>query len=134
MFTRRINAMKITFKHNGNFDKLDEYFKKSIRISKFKNISDIADECIKELAKATPKKTGKTSRSWEYEITREIGRTRLIISNSNVVDGVNIAFLIDIGHATSSGKWIEGEEYIEPVVRNIYNNILNNAWKELKRL
>lgn len=126
--------MKITFKHNGNFDKLDEYFKKSIRISKFKNISDIADECIKELAKATPKKTGKTSRSWEYEITREIGRTRLIISNSNVVDGVNIAFLIDIGHATSSGKWIEGEEYIEPVVRNIYNNILNNAWKELKRL
>lgn len=126
--------MKISFKHNGNFDKLDEYFKKSIRISKFKNISDIADECIKELAKATPKKTGKTSRSWEYEITREIGRTRLIISNSNVVDGVNIAFLIDIGHATSSGKWIEGEEYIEPVVRNIYNNILNNAWKELKRL
>lgn len=127
-------APMITFKNKGNFQKLDDYFKKSIKITKIKKINIVAEECIRLLSEATPKDTGLTATSWKYEIKDEKNKKVLSILNTNVIDDVNIAFLLDIGHVTSNGFWIEGRHYIEPAVRDAYNKILNNTWKELKRL
>lgn len=124
----------ITFKNKGKFQKLDVYFKKSIEITKTKKINIVAEECIRLLSEATPRDTGLTASSWKYEIRDEKNRKVLSISNTNVVDGTNIAFVLDIGHVTNNGVWIEGRHYIEPAVRDAYNKILNNTWKELKRL
>lgn len=124
----------IVFRQKGNFQKLEKFLRKSTQITKFKNIDIIAEECIRLLSEATPKDTGVTSNSWGYEIIYENKKRTLIIHNTNILEGINIAFLIDIGHATENGIWIEGVNYIEPVVRETYNQILNNTWEELKKL
>ncbi len=124
----------IYIKQKGGFKKLDRYLRKSSRITKVQNIGSIAEECIKQLTVVTPKDTSNTALSWGYEIVTSRYETKLIIFNTNMVDGKSIAFLLDVGHATGTGYWIEGQHYIEPVVRDSYNKILNKTWKELERL
>ena len=124
----------IKFKQKGNLQQLDNFFKKSIDITKVKNVIPIIEECIQKLKDVTPKDSGITASSWQYEIKNSRNKKQIIISNTNTVDGINVAFVIDVGHATSSGSWVQGKNYIRPVVIESYNKILNNTWKELKRL
>lgn len=124
----------IKIKQKGDFSNLDKYFKKSVKITKVDNITIIAQRCIDRLKEVTPKDTGLTAESWEYSIINNKNNTILEISNTNVQKGVKIALILDIGHATSNGAWIQGKNYIEPVVRSAYNEILNNTWKELTKL
>lgn len=126
--------MGVTIKGKGDFKKLDEFLKKSIEITKFENITPIAEACIRNLKMATPKDSGLTASSWGYEIKTTKNARKLTIYNSNVVDGVNIAFVIDVGHLTTSGYWISGKQYIQPNIIEALNTILRNTWKELNRL
>lgn len=124
----------IKFSQKGSFQKLDNFFKKSVDITKVKKVIPIIEECIQKLKEATPKDSGITASSWQYEIKSSRNKKQITISNTNTVDGINVAFLIDVGHATTSGSWVQGKNYIRPVVIESYNKILNNTWKELKRL
>lgn len=124
----------IRIKQKGNFSNLDNYLKKTLKVVKIQNIVPIAEECIRNLKDATPKDSGVTADSWSYDIQTGKNSKILTIYNSNVVNGANIAFIIDVGHVTTSGNWVEGKDYIEPEVFAAFNKILNNTWKELKRL
>lgn len=124
----------IKIKQKGNFENLDKFLKKSLKIIKIDNIVPIAEECMQKLKEATPKDSGLTADSWSYEITNTQYKKILTIYNSNVVNGVNIAFVIDVGHISNGGHWVEGKDYIEPEVLGAFNKILNNTWKELKGL
>ena len=88
---------------------------------------------VEALASATPKDTGLTANSWEYEITTEAdGTIKLIWSNNNLVDGwANVAILIQYGHATRNGSWVEGIDYINPAMRPIFERIAKDAWEEV---
>ena len=124
----------IKIKVKGNFDKVDSYFKKSRKISKFNNIQIIADNCLEALKRATPKDTGLTAKSWNYEIIEEGNENKIAFNNTNIQNGVNIALLLEYGHGTPSGTWVEGKEFIAPTIQKALLDAIDQACKEMRRL
>ena len=124
----------IKIKSKGDWDRTDRFFKKSVKITKIKNIKILAEECIERLKDATPKDSGVTAESWSYEIVKSKNKNSLYIINSNIQNGVKIALILEVGHATIDGRWVEGKNFIEPITQEAYNKILSDTWKELKRL
>jgi hypothetical protein len=92
-----------------------------------------AKECIEALKSATPKDTGKTADSWSYNITRKNGKSVLSFYNSNIQNGVKIAVILQYGHATKSGTWIEGKDYINPSLLPIFERLTESAWEEVSK-
>lgn len=123
----------IEFKHKGNFRKTDGFLKNL----KYFSIDQILDyygqKGVEALKATTPVDTGKTASSWHYEIVKEDGKTSVVWKNSNIKDWVNVAVIIQYGHATSSGSWVEGIDYINPALQPIFNQIAEDAWNEIRR-
>jgi len=124
----------LKLRNKGNWDRTDKFFRKSVKITKIENITLLAERCIERLKEATPKDSGITADSWSYEIDRTKNKGSLYITNSNIQNGVKVVLLIEFGHATSSGSWVEGKNFIAPIAEEAYNSILSDTWKEMKRL
>lgn len=124
----------LKIKTKGNWDRTDKFFKKSVKITKIEDITTLAERCIERLKEATPKDSGLTAESWSYEIVKDRGKKTLYITNSNVQNGIKIALLLEFGHATTGGTWVEGQNFIGPITQEEYNKILSETWKELNRL
>lgn len=88
---------------------------------------------VEALKNATPVATGKTADSWYYEIEKGDGFVRLNFNNSNVVDGQNVAILIQYGHGTKNGGYVVGRDYINPALRPIFDEMADSAWKEISK-
>lgn len=118
----------IQFKQKGNFKTLDNFFKKASNVINMSIIKNYCDEGIKALKLATPKDTGLTSESWSYEITRKSGLITISFLNSNINEGVPIAIILQFGHATKNGGWVEGIDYINPAIKPIFEKIADDSW------
>ena len=79
---------------------------------------------------ATPKDTGKTSESWRYEIIRRDNTVSIQFFNDNVQNGCPIAIILQYGHATRNGSWVEGRDYINPAIRPVFDRMRDELWKE----
>lgn len=129
--------MKINFEHKGNFNHLEKFLTKNLHIKPL--IRPILEKYgrrgVELLKEATPKDTGKTSESWYYEIVEDgKGNYQIVWSNSNVVDDwANIAVLLQYGHATRNGGFVKGIDYINPAIEKAFNNLAEEAWKEVIR-
>lgn len=88
---------------------------------------------VDALASATPMDTGETALSWYYEIIQEPGRVRLAFCNSHIENFVPIAVILQYGHATRNGGWVEGRDYINPVIQPIFDEIADKMWKEVTK-
>lgn len=88
---------------------------------------------VEALRNATPVDTGLTASSWYYEITNENGRAVIEYHNSNVNNHVNIALILQYGHGTGTGGWVEGRDYINPALQPIFDQFAEEAWKEVSR-
>lgn len=124
----------ITIRQKGNFKKIDSYLTKSLKISKMSGAEEIIYKCIEKLKQVTPVETGLTAESWNYTIEKKQKTTLITINNTNIQNGVNIALILEYGHGTQNGTWIEGKNYIAPVVFDAYQEILNEAWEGVKKL
>lgn len=124
----------IKIKSKGDWEKTDKFFKKSIKITKIDNLDLLAERCIERLKESTPKDSGLTAKSWDYEIIKRKNKNTLYIVNTNIQNGTKIALILEFGHATTDGRWIEGKNYIGPATLEAYNEILNDTWKEMKKL
>lgn len=91
-------------------------------------------EGVAALASATPVDSGLTANSWSYEIVRANGTVTINFKNSNIQNGVPIAIILQLGHATGTGGWVQGRDYINPAVRPIFDRIANDAWREVTKL
>ena len=89
---------------------------------------------VQRLTEATPIETGTTAYSWKYEISKEPGRYVLTFSNSNVQNGVNIAYILQMGHGTRQGGYVRGVDYINPALQPIFDDIANGIFKEVANL
>lgn len=103
-------------KENINIGTLDKYGKRG----------------VEALASATPRDTGLTAASWQYSITRERGKATLYFHNTNFQNGIPIAIILQYGHATRNGGWVQGIDYINPAIRPIFEELANQAWEEMK--
>lgn len=91
-------------------------------------------EGVAALASATPVDSGKTASSWRYEIQQESGSVTISFCNTNIQNGVPIAIILQYGHGTGTGGWVQGRDYIDPAIRPVFDKIANEAWREVTKL
>ncbi len=121
----------ISVRSRGNFDRLEKALKKSIGRNYKKVLEKYAEKGVKALMENTPIDTGETAVSWGYEIVEEPGRISVHWTNSHVVQGVNIALILQYGHGTGTGGYVRGVDYINPALKPIFNAMADAAWKEV---
>lgn len=123
--------MKVSVKSKGNWEKttklLERTSKQSIKMDVLRDYGELG---VQALMNATPKDTGETATSWYYTIKNQNGKYSIVFNNRNVVDGVPIAIILQYGHATRNGGWVEGRDYINPALRPIFDGMADKAWKE----
>ena len=123
----------ISFRQKGNFSELTRYLEKVKEKVKIGNLDKYGKEGVAALSSATPVRTGLTANSWYYKIEQSKDSVTLSFHNSNIQNGVPIAIVLQYGHATRDGGWVEGRDYINPAIQPIFDRIAEEAWKEVKR-
>ena len=124
----------IKFTHKGNFSKFTSFLERAKNVVKIGELDKYGEAGVAALSSATPVKSGKTASSWYYEIKRQNGKISINFCNSNFNEGVPIAIILQLGHGTGTGGWVEGRDYINPAIQPIFDEIANNAWKEVTKL
>lgn len=123
----------ITFKSKGDFKLTTKFLQKLRHQNVYEVLEKYGKKGVEALRHATPKDTGKTAMSWEYTVELTESGYSLSFHNTNVVDGwANVAILLQYGHATRSGTWVEGVDYINPALQPIFDQIAQDIWKEVE--
>lgn len=121
----------IVLKNKGDFSKTTNFLKRITKLDYKSILSKYGKMGVDALAKATPVDTGLTASSWSYEIVEDNGGATIYWKNSNIVKGVPIAVILQYGHGTGTGGYVEGIDYINPALRSIFEGIADDAWKEV---
>lgn len=124
----------ITFKHKGDFSKTIKYLKDVKQPIKIEILERFAKEGVKALSSATPIESGLTADSWDYKITSNENGASITFNNSNINKNVPIAIILQYGHGTGTGGWVEGRDYINPAIQPVFDKIVEEAWKEVTKL
>ena len=124
----------ITFRQKGDFSNLTRYLERAKEVIKLGDLDKYGQEGVDALSSATPVDSGLTASSWYYKIENKNGSATISFYNSNVNNGVPIAIILQYGHGTSTGGWVEGRDYINPAILPIFEKIANDAWEEVTKL
>ncbi len=124
----------ITFKSKGDYSKATRYFERVKDAAKIKVLDKYGRQGVAALSSATPIESGKTAGSWGYEISRGSGTTKITFTNSNINKGVPIAIILQYGHGTGTGGYVQGRDYINPAIQPIFDKIADEAWREVTKL
>lgn len=122
------------FTSKGDYSKASRYFNRMLEASKMQILEKYGNKGVAALASATPVDSGLTASSWYYRIERNGNKTGIYFLNSNVNKGVQIAVILQYGHGTGTGGWVEGRDYINPAIQPIFDEIVEAAWREVTRL
>lgn len=124
----------ISFRQKGDFSKLTRFLEKSKESVRLGDLDKYGREGVAALASATPVDSGLTANSWYYKIENKKGSAKISFYNSNIQNGVPIAIIIQYGHGTKNGGWVQGVDYINPVIQPIFIKIADSAWKGVTKL
>ena len=124
----------ISFRQKGDFSKLTSFLERVKNIVKAGDLDKYGREGVAALASATPVESGLTANSWYYKIERQNGSISINFYNSNINEGVPIAIILQYGHGTGTGSWVEGRDYINPAIQPLFDKIADDAWKEATKL
>lgn len=127
-------ASIIQFKQKGDFSKMESFLKKLRKLDLDSVLRKYGELGVQALASATPVETGKTAASWDYKIEKGKGVVTITWTNSNVNNGVPIALLIQYGHGTGTGGYVQGRDYIKPAILPIFDQLADALWKEVTEL
>ena len=123
----------ISFRQKGDFSKLTGYLEKVKNVVRIGDLDKYGRQGVAALASATPIDSGETANSWYYEVTNSNGSATITFYNSNIQNGVPIAIILQYGHATRNGGWVQGRDYINPAIQPIFDKIANDAWREVTK-
>lgn len=121
----------ISFTSKGNFKKTDTWLEKLKEVFKAGDLDKYGRMGVEALRKATPVDSGETANSWGYEIIRKEGQTKIVWTNSHINKGVNIAVILQYGHGTGTGGYVQGIDYINPAMKPVFQDIVDQALKEV---
>ena len=124
----------VIFKHKGNFKRTDKFLKRVAVDDYIRVFEKYGREGVATLASVTPKDTGKTGQSWRYDINHTKKGITLTWSNTNTSDGVPVVILLEYGHATRSGGFVQGQKFINPAMKPLLDKMIPELWKEVRRL
>ena len=123
----------IRFRQKGDFSKTTRYFERVKEAVRLGDLDKYGRAGVAALSSATPIDSGLTADSWYYDIKNQNGVATISFYNSNINEGVPIAIILQYGHATGTGGWVEGRDYINPAVRPIFDEIVEQARKEVRQ-
>ena len=123
----------ISFRQKGDFSNLTNFLERAKNVIHIGDLDKYGKAGVAALSSATPVDTVLTASSWSYEIENKNGSVIIIFKNSNIQNGVPIAIILQYGHGTRNGGWVQGRDYINPAIQPIFDEIANNAWKEVTK-
>lgn len=123
----------ITFSHKGDFSKSMSFLEKMKSGIRMSTLDIYGRKGVEALASATPVDTGLTAKSWYYKIDRTADSVSITFYNSNIQNGVPIAIVLQYGHGTRTGGWVDGRDYINPAIQPIFDKLANEAWREVTK-
>ena len=124
----------ISFRQKGDFSKTKRYFERAKAAARLSILDKYGREGVAALASATPIDSGETANSWFYEISHDNGSATITFCNSHIKQGVPIAIILQYGHGTGTGGWVEGRDYINPAIQPIFDKIVEEAWREVTKV
>lgn len=124
----------IRYKAIGDFSKVTRFLERLKEVVHMGQLDKYGKAGVVALSSATPVDSGTTASSWYYEITNKDGRATIGFYNSNVNEGVPIAIILQYGHGTGTGGWVQGRDYINPAIQPVFDQIVDDAWKEITSL
>ena len=124
----------ISVRQRGDFAKLTRYLEKAKRGARLPDLEKYGREGVAALSSATPVDTGLTASSWSYKVTRGNGSATISFNNSNIQNGIPIAIILQYGHGTRNGGWVQGRDYINPALQPVFDKLANDAWREVTKL
>ena len=119
----------IQIKQTGDFSKIEKFIYEMRKKKYFKVLDGIAQEGVDALRYATPFDTGETANAWRYELEYDRNSYKIIYHNDNIQGPVNVAVILQYGHATRGGGYVQGIDYINPALRPVFQHIVDAAWK-----
>src|SRR6187455_2279510 len=122
----------IEIESKGSFDKTDKFLKAMSNNEQFKALASFAERGIDALSSATPVDTRLTADSWRCKVIAGRGKYSLTWFNTNIVDGKPVVILIQYGHGTGTGGWVEGRDFINPAIQPIFDQIANDVWEKVR--
>ena len=125
--------MAIVIKHRGSFKNTDRLFKRFSHLEITSVLNKYGARGVEALSSATPVDTGLTASSWRYEVERDRGGYVISWSNSNMNQGVNIALILQLGHGTGTGGYVQGIDYINPALQPVFEAMADEAWQEVTK-
>lgn len=123
--------MAIKLVSKGDFKKTYKFLNKASDLKIERVFEKYARRGVEALSTATPFDSGKTAESWDYVIENKNGKTRIDFINTNINKGVNIAIILQYGHGTGTGGYVEGRDYINPAIRPVFDEIAEDLWREV---
>lgn len=123
----------VMFRQKGDFRRTSDFLKRANRLNLDAILNQYGQEGVEALRAATPKDTGTTANSWSYAVHKGTSSITITWSNSNIVGGVPIAVILQYGHGTRNGGYVQGTDYINPAMKPIFDKIAQRAWEEVKR-
>ena len=124
----------IKFEQKGDFSKLTRYLERAKETVKLGDLDRYGRAGVSALSSATPVRTGLTASSWYYKTENSNGVASISFHNSNIQNGVPIAIILQYGHGTRNGGWVQGRDYINPAIQPIFDSIAEKAWREVTKL
>lgn len=124
----------INFRQKGDFSKTMKFLEKAKSVVKLSDLDKYGKEGVAALASATPVDSGLTANSWYYKIDRTKESATITFYNSNIQNGVPITIILQYGHGTRNGGWVQGRDYINPAIQPVFDKIADQAWKEVTKL
>ena len=124
----------ITFRQKGDFSKFNKYLERLKEAVKLGDLNKYGRQGVQALSSATPIESGETANSWYYKINRTKESVSITFHNSNIQNGVPIAIILQYGHGTGTGGYVEGRDYINPAIQPVFDRIAEDAWKEVTNL
>lgn len=125
--------MPLYFESDGSFETTQSFLKRCVQGPVTPAVLRMAEAGVQALKANTPQDSGITASSWSYEVVDDAGVQTIWFTNSNVVDGFNVAVGLQYGHGTNNGGWVAGTDYINPVLEPIFDKMADAAWKEVNR-
>lgn len=119
--------IKVTSK--GTWAKTRNWLQGLLSGDQFASLAKYGPIGVNALSSATPKESGETASSWTYDIESGPGRFIMTWSNTHVNDGENVAILLQYGHGVRGGGYVEGRDYINPAMRPVFDQMVEEMWK-----
>lgn len=124
----------IGFRQKGDFSKATNYLERVRQASRLKILNKYGQLGVDALSSATPVDTGLTASSWYYKIETTNSSATIMFCNSNINKGVPIAIILQTGHGTRNGGWVQGRDYINPAIQPVFDELVKRAWGEVTKL